>query len=147
MTRGATSRGAFSRGTSSGRGQSRNVPQGSQVSTPGHKISKNEISVDLTKVDAVTQWKQPETPMEIRSFLGLTGYYCRFIKDFSRIVGLLTNLTKKHGKFMWNPKCEVSFQELKKRLTMAPILTLPNEKERFMVYLDASKEGLSYVLM
>ncbi|XP_071926141.1 uncharacterized mitochondrial protein AtMg00860-like [Coffea arabica] len=113
----------------------------------GHKISKDGISVDPTKVDAVTEWKQPETPTEVRSFLGLAGYYRRFIKDFSRIAGPLTNLTKKHGKFMWNLKYEVSFQELKKRLTMAPILTLPNGKEGFMVYSDVSKEGLGCVLM
>ena len=85
--------------------------------------------------------------MKVRSFLDLTGYYSRFIKNFLRIVGPLTNLTKKHSKFMWNPKCEVSFQELKKSLTMAPILTLPNGKERSMIYSDASKEGLGCVLM
>ena len=79
--------------------------------------------------------------------MALAGYYRRFIKDFLRIVGPLTNLTKKHGKFMWKPKYEISFQELKRRLTMASILTLPNRKERFTIYSDASKEGLGCVLM
>ena len=75
------------------------------------------------------------------------GYYQRSIKDIFRIVGPLTNLTKKYSKFIWDAKCEVSFQELKKRLTIAPVLTLSNGKDGFVVYTDASNEGLGCVLM
>ena len=77
----------------------------------------------------------------------LAGYYRRFIKDFSKIAGPMTELTKKSGKFIWSYKCEKSFQKLKRRLTRAPVLTLPNGKDSFVVYTDASKEGLGCVLM
>ena len=96
---------------------------------------------------AVTEWKPPESPTEVRSFLGLAGYYRRFIKDFSKIAGPLTDLTKIHNQFVWTSKCEASFQELKGRLTSAPILTLPNGKDDFVVYTDASRMGLGCVLM
>ena len=118
-----------------------------QVSFLGHIISKDGISVDPVKVEAVAEWKHPETPTEVRSFLGLAGYYRRFIKDFSKLAGPLTDLTKKHGQFVWNSKCESSFRELKKRLTSAPVLALPNGRDSFTVYTDASREGLGCVLM
>ena len=75
------------------------------------------------------------------------GYYRRFIKDFSKLAGPLADLTKKHGRFMWNAKCNASFQELKTRLTMAPVLVLPNGVDGFAVYTDASREGLGCVLI
>ena len=81
-------------------------------------------------------------PTDIRNFVGLTGYYCQFIKDFSKLAGPLTDLTKKHGRFVWVTRCETSFQELKKILTMTPVLTLPNGKDSFTVYTDASSEEL-----
>ncbi|XP_071920667.1 uncharacterized protein [Coffea arabica] len=118
-----------------------------QVSFLGHIISKDGISVDPVKVEAVAEWKHPETPTEVRSFLGLAGYYRRFIKDFSKLAGPLTDLTKKHGQFVWNSKCESSFWELKKRLTSAPVLALPNGRDSFTVYTDVSREGLGCVLM
>ena len=85
--------------------------------------------------------------MEIHSFLGLAGYFRHFIKDFSKLAGPVTDLTKKNGRFMWDARCEASFRELKKRLTMAPILALPNGIDSFTVYTDASREGLACVLM
>ncbi|XP_071901009.1 uncharacterized protein [Coffea arabica] len=118
-----------------------------EISFLGHKVSKEGIAVDPAKVEAVTMWKQPETPTEVRSFLGLTGYYRRFINDFSKITGPMTELTKKNNKFIWSPKCESSFQELKKRLVSAPVLTLPDGVEGYVVYSDASREGLGCVLM
>ncbi|XP_071923176.1 uncharacterized protein [Coffea arabica] len=118
-----------------------------EISFLGHKVSKEGIAVDPAKVEAVTMWKQPETPTEVRSFLGLAGYYRRFIKDFSKIAGSMTELTKKGNKFIWTPKCESSFQELKKRLTSAPVLVLPDGVEGYAVYSDASREGLGCVLM
>ncbi|XP_071920638.1 uncharacterized protein [Coffea arabica] len=118
-----------------------------EISFLGHKISKEGIVVDPAKVEAVMNWKQPESPTDIRSFLGLAGYYRRFIKDFSRIAGPMTELTKKGNRFIWTPKCESSFQELKKRLTSAPVLVLPDGGEGYAVYSDASGEGLGCVLM
>ncbi|XP_071924798.1 uncharacterized protein [Coffea arabica] len=110
-------------------------------------ISKDGLTVDPAKVEAVAKWKRPENFPEVRSFLGLAGYYRRFIKNFSRIAGPLTNLTKKQGKYIWDVKCESSFQELKKQLTMAPVLALPSGSDSYTVYTDASKEGLGCVLM
>ena len=118
-----------------------------QVMFLGHVISKDGLAVDPTKVEVVVNWKQPENPTEIRSFLRLAGYYRRFIKDFSRLAGPLTRLTQKNVKFIWDEKCHKSFEELKKRLTTAPILALPNGRDPLSVYTDASREGLGCVLM
>ncbi|XP_071933783.1 uncharacterized protein [Coffea arabica] len=118
-----------------------------QISFLGHIVTKDGISVDLVKIEAVSEWKRPETPTEVHSFLGLGGYYRRFIKDFSKLAGPLTDLTKKHGQFVWDSKCEASFRVLKKQLTSAPILVLPNGRDSFTVYTDASREGLGCVLM
>ena len=113
----------------------------------GHIISKEGIRVDPAKVTDVVDWKRPTTVTEIRSFLGLAGYYRGFVQDFSRIAGPMTRLTQKKVQFEWTDKVEASFQELKKRLTTAPVLVLPEGKEGFAVYTDASKEGLGCVLM
>ncbi|XP_027181976.1 uncharacterized protein LOC113780368 [Coffea eugenioides] len=77
-----------------------------EISFLGHRVSEDGIAVDPAKVEAVMNWKQPETPTEVRSFLGLAGYYRRFIQDFSKIAGPMTELTKKGAKFVWTPKCE-----------------------------------------
>ena len=84
---------------------------------------------------------------EIRSFLGLVGYYRRFVKDFSRLASPLTRLTRKEVKFVWSVTCEKSFQELKVRLTTAPVLIIPERGLGYAVYCDALREGLGYVLM
>jgi hypothetical protein len=84
---------------------------------------------------------------EIRSFLGLAGYYRRFIEGFSTITSPLTKLTRKEVRFVWSEECDASFRELKERLTSAPVLALPLGTERFVVYSDASKRGLGCVLM
>ncbi|CAJ2645092.1 unnamed protein product [Trifolium pratense] len=118
-----------------------------EVSFLGHVISSGRIAVDPAKVDAVLQWGTPESVSEIRSFLGLAGYYRRFIEGFSKLALPLTQLTRKDQAFVWDVKCEESFQELKKRLTTAPVLILPDAKESFVVYCDASKMGLGGVLM
>ena len=93
----------------------------------GHVIDKDGVSVDPAKVEAVINWEQPKTPTEIRSFLGLAGYYRRFIQDFSKIASPLTNLTRKTVKFVWSEKCDESFMELKKWLSQAPVLALPDD--------------------
>ena len=84
---------------------------------------------------------------EFWSFLGLGGYYRRFIKNFSKTKKPLTELTKKHGKFIWDSKCEEGFQELKKCQTKAPVLPLLSGGDGFVVYTDTSKDGLRCVLM
>ena len=84
---------------------------------------------------------------EIRSFLGLAGYYRRFVQDFSRISKPMTKLTEKGVPFMWTDDCEVSFRTLKDKLVNAPILVLPESGKRFTVYTDASRLGLGCVLM
>ncbi|KAJ9567767.1 LOW QUALITY PROTEIN: hypothetical protein OSB04_003733 [Centaurea solstitialis] len=109
--------------------------------------SKTQHKVDPAKVEAMMSWKSPTNPSEIRSFLGLAGYYRRFIQDFSKIASSLTVLTKKNAKFLWTDKQEEAFQTLKKKLCQAPILSLPDGTEDFVVYSDASKMGLGCVLM
>jgi ribonuclease HI len=84
---------------------------------------------------------------EIRSFLGLAGYYRRFIEGFSKIARPMTELLKKEKKFNWTESCERSFQELKRRLTTAPVLTLSDIQRDFVVYCDASRQGLGCALM
>ena len=84
---------------------------------------------------------------QIRSFLGMAGYYRRFIEGFSSIAKPLTLLLKKEKKFIWTPACEESFQELKKRLTSAPVLILPDIQKDFDIYCDASRQGLGCILM
>jgi hypothetical protein len=118
-----------------------------EVSFLGHVVSKNGLAVDPAKVQAVVEWERPTSVREIRSFLGLAGYYMRFIEVFSSLLGPLTALTKKNAPFVWSDKCEASFQELKRRLVTAPVLTLPIEYVGYVVYTDASKKGLGCVLM
>src|SRR5262249_44456711 len=113
----------------------------------GHIISAEGVAVDPSKVQAVLEWKVPTTPTEVRSFLGLVGYYRRFIQDFSSLASPLTHLTRKNVKFVWSSDCEQSFQELKRRLTSAPVLSLPDDSGGFVVYTDASLLGLGCVLM
>ena len=102
-------------------------------------MTKDDISVDLGKVNAVSNWRRPNTVTEIRSFLGLAGYYRRFIEGFSKIALPLTRLTHKWVKFEWSNDCERSFQELKNILVTTPILTIPLSLGGFAVYSDASR--------
>jgi len=108
----------------------------------GHVISAEGIFVDPRKVEAVLKWERPTNVIEIRSFLGLAGYYQRFIKGFSTIASPLTKLTCKEVWFVWSEECEASFQELKERLPSAPVLALPSGTKGFVVYSDALKRGL-----
>ena len=118
-----------------------------EVKFLGHVVSGEGVSVDASKVEAVQDWAQPKSVFEIRRFLGLAGYYRRFVKDFSRLASPLTRLTRKGVKFVWNETCEKSFQELKVRLTTAPVLIIPERGVGYVVYCDASQEGLGCVLM
>ena len=119
----------------------------SRVSFLGHIVDKDGIMVDPAKIEAVRDWPVPKSATEVRSFLGLAGYYRRFVEGFSKIAVPLTELTRKNQKFVWTDRCEKSFLELKQRLITAPVLTLPSDKEKFVVYCDASRQGLGCVLM
>ena len=118
-----------------------------QVPFLGHIISSEGLSVDPSKIEAVVNWARPKKVTEIRSFLGLAGYYRRFVQGFSSIASPLTKLTRKNAPYVWTDQCEESFQELKKRLTTAPALTLPSESGGFTIFTDASNVGLGCVLM
>ncbi|XP_074373866.1 uncharacterized protein LOC141714233 [Apium graveolens] len=118
-----------------------------EVQFLGHIVSNEGIKVDPTKIEAITNWERPRTATEVRSFLGLAGYYRRFVQNFSRIATPLTKLTRKNEKFIWNDKCEESFQELKQRLITAPVLSLPDDQGNFIIYSDASHKGLGCVLI
>ena len=112
-----------------------------------HVISGEGIAVDPTKVASVTKWVAPTPVGEIRSFLGLAGYYQRFIENFSRIAKPMTKLLKKDTKFKWTEEREGSFQELNKHLVTAPVLILPDQRKDYQVYCDASRRGLGAVLI
>ncbi|GJU99196.1 putative reverse transcriptase domain-containing protein [Tanacetum coccineum] len=105
------------------------------------------IHVDPAKIESVKDWASLKSPMEIRQFLGLVGYYRRFIEGFSKITKPLTKLTQKKVKFVWGDKQEAAFQLLKQKLYSAPILALPEGSEDFIAYCDASKKVLGAVLM
>ncbi|GKA40740.1 putative reverse transcriptase domain-containing protein [Tanacetum coccineum] len=107
-----------------------------------HVIDSKGIHVDPAKIESIKDWESPKTPTEIRQFLGLAGYYRRFIEGFSKISKPMTKLTQKSVKFNWGEKEETAFQTLKQKLCSAPILALPEGSENFVVYCDASHKGL-----
>ncbi|GJX90151.1 putative reverse transcriptase domain-containing protein [Tanacetum coccineum] len=113
----------------------------------GHVIDSEGIHVDPAKIESIKDWTSPKSPTEIRQFLGLAGYYRRFIEGFSKIAKPMTKLTQKKVKFEWGDKQEAAFQLLKQKLCSAPILALPEGSEDFIAYCDASKKGLGAVLM
>ncbi|GJX51920.1 putative reverse transcriptase domain-containing protein [Tanacetum coccineum] len=113
----------------------------------GHVIDSEGIHVDPTKIDSIKDWASPKTPIEIHQFLGLVGYYRRFIEGFLKIAKHMTKLTQKNVKFDWSEKVEAAFQLLKQKLYSAPILALPEGSENFVVYYDASCKGLGVVLI
>ncbi|GJZ49825.1 putative reverse transcriptase domain-containing protein [Tanacetum coccineum] len=113
----------------------------------GHVIDSQGIHVDPAKIESIKDWASPKTPTEIRQFLGLAGYYRRFIEGFSKVAKPMTKLTQKKVAFEWGDKQEAAFQTLKDKLCSAPILALPQGAENFIVYCDASHKGLGAVLM
>ncbi|XP_052724082.1 uncharacterized mitochondrial protein AtMg00860-like [Vigna angularis] len=108
----------------------------------GHVVSAGGILVDPAKVRAVLEWESPSSVTEVRSFVGLAGYYRRFIEGFSKIVAPLTQLTRKDHPFAWTNRCESSFQELKQKLTSTPVLIIPDTTKPFEVYCDASHQDM-----
>jgi len=117
-----------------------------QVAFLSHVISEDEISVQETKIDAIKDWPPCRTLTELRAFLGTSGYYRRFVKDFSSIAAPLFALMKKDVEFVWTDECQTAFDMLKKRLTSAPILALPTDEGTYVLDTDASDYGLGAVL-
>ncbi|GJV80277.1 putative reverse transcriptase domain-containing protein [Tanacetum coccineum] len=113
----------------------------------GHVIDSQGIHVDPAKIESVKDWASPKSAMEIRQFLGLAGYYQRFIEGFLKIAKPMTKLTQKKIKFDWSDKAETAFQLIKQKLYSAPILALPKGNEDFIAYCDASINWLGAVLM
>jgi hypothetical protein len=105
------------------------------------------VAVDPGKVKDILNWKPPISVHEVRSFLGMAGYYRRFIPDFSKVAKPITELLKNQTKFILSPECEKAFRILKKSLTTAPVLAQPDIEKPFDVYCDASGIGLGCVLM
>ncbi|GJW14074.1 putative reverse transcriptase domain-containing protein [Tanacetum coccineum] len=113
----------------------------------GHVIDSNGVHVDPAKIEAIKNWAAPTTPTEVRQFLGLAGYYRRFIKEFSLISKPLTKLTQKNKPYVWGDDEEEAFQTLKLKLCSAPILSLPEGSEDFVVFCDASLKGFGAMMM
>jgi hypothetical protein len=113
----------------------------------GHVLSDGGIVVDPTKVQEVLDWKAPISMHEVQSFLGLAGYYRRFILDFCKIAKSMTRLLQKDTSFVWTPECDAAFHKLRTLLTSAPVLVQPDIEKPFDVYCDASGTGLGGVLM
>ncbi|KAI3692764.1 hypothetical protein L6452_32586 [Arctium lappa] len=118
-----------------------------EVQFLGHVVSKEGVKVDPTEVEVMMSWESPTSLTKIRIFLGLARYYRQFIQDFSKIASLLTTLTRKNVKFIWTDVQDQAFKTLKNKFCEAPILSLPESSDDFVVYSDASKMGLGCVLM
>ena len=118
-----------------------------KVAFLGHVISAEGISLDPQKIEAIVNWKPPTNVSEVRNFLGLAGYYKKFVEGFSKIATPLTNLLKKDQIFKWSDTCQHSFEELRQGLMTTPVLALPSGKDGYVVYSDASRQGLGCVLM
>ena len=118
-----------------------------EVSFLGHIVSKEGIRVYPKKIEEVVEWKPPRNVTEVRSFLGLAGYYRRFVKRFSMNAAPMTRLLQKNVKYEWSEKCQRSFDKLKAFLTEAPVLTQPTCGREYVIFGDVSLNGLGCVLM
>ena len=104
-----------------------------EVKFLSHVVSKQGVVVDPAKIEAVMKWEPPKNVTDVCSFLGLAGYYRRFVEGFSKLAMPMTRLTKKGEKFLWTPKCELVFHTLKEKLTTALVLIIPNSGEEYEV--------------
>jgi len=118
-----------------------------EVQFLGHVISAKGIAVDPAKIETVLKWERPKTVTEVRSFLGLAGYYKRFVEGFSKKVNPLTQLTRKDQPFSWTEKCEEYFEDMNRCLTTTLVLVIPDTGKMFEVYCDASYQVLGCVFM
>ena len=112
----------------------------------GHVVSEGQLAMQSNKVDDIRKWPVPRTIWNVRKFMGLAGYYRRFIKGFSIIAGPLYTLMGKDAVFQWMPECQDAFDELKERLTNEPVLALPEDGGTYILDTDASNYGLGAVL-
>ena len=113
----------------------------------GHVVSKEGIAVDPKKIKTIMEWVAPKSVEEVRSFMGMAGYYRRFIRNFSHIAYRITSLQRKGKKFEWTDECEASFKQLKQLLMHAPVLKIAYLDKEFVVCTNACKRGLGGVLM
>ncbi|XP_059071120.1 uncharacterized mitochondrial protein AtMg00860-like [Cryptomeria japonica] len=113
----------------------------------GHVITGEGISVDPTKIEAIVDWPTPQNVSEVRSSMGLVGYYRKYVEGFLRIAAPITSLQKKEKRFEWTKKCEESFQLLKQKLTTTLVLTIPDPNGHFIVITDSLGEGVGALLM
>ncbi|KAL5836129.1 hypothetical protein ACOSQ4_015626 [Xanthoceras sorbifolium] len=118
-----------------------------EIAFLGHIVSAEGIKADPKKIEAIVEWKPPRNVTEVRSFLGLAGYYRRFVKGFSSIASPLTKLLHKNVRFEWTDRCQAAFDRLKEMLVEAPILIQPISGKDYVIYSDASHHGLGCVLM
>ena len=118
-----------------------------EVSFLRHIVSEERIRVDQKKIEVIIEWKPPRNVTEVRSFLGLVGYYRRFVKGFSMTAAPMKRLLQKNVRFDWSEKCLASFEKLKSFLTEAPVLTQSTYGKEYVIFSDASLNGLGCVLM
>eukprot|EP00253_Pinus_taeda_P029666 PITA_29666 len=118
-----------------------------QIQYLGHIITKEGIAVDPEKIKTIMDWPTPKDVADIRSFMGLAGYYRRFVEGFSRVAYPITSLKKKGKAFRWTADCQRSFEQLKHLLTTAPVLCVADPEKEYVVCTDARKEGVGGVLM
>jgi hypothetical protein len=112
----------------------------------GHLVGKSNVRVDPKTIEAMQDWPHPKTLKRLRGFLGLTGYYCKFVKNYGKIVAPLTALLKKNY-FTWTPTVAQDFQTLKMAMCTTPVLALPDFTKTFVLECDASGKGIGVVLM
>ena len=117
-----------------------------EVGFLGHRVSSEGLSTDPAKISAVQDWPVPCCIRDVRSFMGLCGYYRKFVADFSEIAAPLHALTKKNRRFQWDSACQAAFETLKERLVSSPILGLPWDEGEFIVNADASEHAVGAVL-
>eukprot|EP00253_Pinus_taeda_P023573 PITA_23573 len=103
---------------------------------------RDGIAVDPEKIKAIMEWPVPKDVADVRSFMGLAGYYRMFVEGFSKVAFPITSLQKKGKAFHWTPSCDKSFEQLKHLLTTTPILSIVDPDKDYVVFTDASKEGL-----
>jgi hypothetical protein len=112
----------------------------------GHVFSAAGMVPDANKIAAVRDWPTPKDVSEVRQFIGLASYYCRYVKGFADIATPLHQLTEKTSQFLWTESCQAAFEVLKKRLTQAPVLCYPSFDKTFILQTDASAVGIGAVL-